>query len=90
MHLDWVPYGLTNLMNELTFLMNPENSTFVYLMLTNRRARFQYLCIIETSLPGVHKVSVTKLRTTFQNVAAKMNLHSIYKNLSYDEMSEHF
>lgn len=73
-------------MNELTFLMNPENSTFVDLMLT----RFQYFCTIETSLPSFHKVAVTKLRATFQNEAAKMNLYSIYKNLSNDEMSKKF
>ena len=90
MHLVWEPYGLTNLMNELTFLMNPENSTFVDLMLTNSRTRFQYFCTIETSLPSFHKVAVTKLRATFQNEAAKMNLYSIYKNLSNDEMNKKF
>ena len=50
-----------------TCYKDPENPSWIDLILTNKTKNFQKLCVIETSSSDFHKMTVTAIRIQFTN-----------------------
>ena len=56
---------ISKLIKDPTCFKNPENSTYIDLMLTNSYRRFHKSSAIETGLPNFHKMIVTIMKSYF-------------------------
>ena len=61
-------YEFNNLIKDATCYRNPENSSFIDLILTNNPNSFQNSWVIETGLSDFHKMMVTVMKTTFEKL----------------------
>ena len=61
-------YGIRNLIWELTCYKNSEKPSSIDLILTNSSSNFQNPCEIEIFLSDFHIMSITVMKTTFQNL----------------------
>ena len=74
-------YSLKSLIRKPTCFKNPDYSTCIDLILTNRQKSFQNSTIKETGLSDVHKFTVTVLKNTIRNGSPR-NLNRDFKNFS--------
>ena len=77
-------YNLSSLIKESTCYKNPENPSFINLILTNSPHSFQCSSAIETGLSDFHKMIVTVLKTTFQRIPAKIRNYRDYRDFNND------
>ena len=52
-------YNLINMVKEPTCFKNPNNTTCIDLILTNRPKSFQSSCVVETGISDFHKLTTT-------------------------------
>ena len=64
---------------------NPENPSCIDLILTNSPYSFQNFCVIETGLSDVHKMIVSVMKTTFQNMKRRIVQYTDYTQFSNDK-----
>ena len=64
---------------------NPENPSCIDLILTNSPYSFQNFCVIETGLSDVHKMIVSVMKTTFQNMKCRIVQYTDYTQFSNDK-----
>ena len=60
-------YTLSSLIKEPTCYKNPQNPSCIDLILTNSPYSFQNSCVIEAGLSDFHKITVTVMKTTYEN-----------------------
>ena len=66
---------LSSLIKEPTCYKNPENLSFIDLILTNSSCRFQSACVVETGLSDFHRTVVTIMKTNFQRLPIKIGTY---------------
>ena len=77
-----VCYSLKSLIKKPTCFKNPDNSTCIDLILTNRQKSVQNSTIIKTGLPEFHKFTVTVLKNYFKKLKPKELIYRDFKNFS--------
>ena len=61
-------YNLSSLIKEPTGYKNPENPSWIDLILTNLRRSFQGSCVVETGLSDFHRIVVIIKKTAFHSI----------------------
>ena len=61
-------YEFKNLIKDATFYKNPENPSYIDLILTNNPNSFQNSGVIETGLSDFHNMTVNVMKTTFEKL----------------------
>ena len=61
-----------SLIKVLTCFTNPENSSCIDLILTNSTYSFRKFCVLETGLSDFHKMIVSVMKTTFQELKLRI------------------
>ena len=69
---------------ELTCYKNPNKTSCVDLILTNKPRSFQHSCVIETGLSDVHKMTVTVMKTFFKKLEPRVLHYRDYKYFEND------
>ena len=64
--------NLNSLIKQPTCFKNPENSSCIDLILTNKPRSFQNTCVIETGLSDFHRMTVSVLKTHFRKLPPKV------------------
>ena len=72
-------YYLKNFMKESTCYKNPNISSCINLMLTNKARSFKHSCVIQTGLSDFHKMVVTVKKATFKNLQPRIVSYRDYK-----------
>ena len=80
-------WSLKSLGKEPTCFKNPNNPSFIDLLLTNTIS-FQQTQVFETGLSDIHNLVVTVLKSTFPKSASNIITYGSYKNLSNDLLLE--
>ena len=70
-----------------TYYKNPESPSYIDLILTNKPRKFQNLCVIETSLLDVHKMTATVLRVQFRKLKPRV---LFYRDYTYKIFKRNF
>ena len=77
-----------NLIKDATCFKNPENASCIDLVLTNNPNSFQNLGVIETGLSDFHKMAVTVMKTTFEELKPNILHYRDYREFSNDKFRE--
>ena len=77
-----VCYSLKSLIKKPTCFKNPDNSTCIDLILTNRQKSVQNSTIIKTGLSEFHKFTVTVLKNYFKKLKPKELIYRDFKSFS--------
>ena len=72
-------YNFKNLVKEPACFKSIENPNCVDLILSNKSLYFQHTLVIETGLSDFHKLTVTKMKSTFQKQHPKILNYRNYK-----------
>ena len=72
-------FDLVNFIREPTCYKNPEKSSCIDLMLTNKHHSFQNSGAIETNLSDFHRMTVTITKMTFQRLKPRIINYRDYK-----------
>ena len=72
-------YNLKNLIDKPTCYKNPNNPTYIDVILTNRKNSFYDTNVIETGLSDYHKMTVTCLKGYFEKLPPKTVYYRNYK-----------
>ena len=81
-------YGLRNLISETTCYKNPKRPSSIDLILANSSSIFQNSCAIETGLSDFHKMTITVMKMTFQNLKPKLIYYRDYSMFSNNKLRE--
>ena len=73
-----------SLIKDPTCFKNPENLSYIDLILTNSPYSFQNSYVIETGLLDFHKMIVSVMKTTFQKLKPRIVQHVGYNQFSND------
>ena len=73
-------YGLYSLVKQPTCYKNPENSSCVDLILTNKAKSFQSTCAMETGLSNFHRMTISVLKMHFLKLSPKVIRYRDFKN----------
>ena len=73
-------YNLFSLIKETTYYTNPQNPSFIDLILTSSSYSFQNSCLIETGLSDFHKMTVTVMKTSYEKLKPRIINYKGYKN----------
>ena len=76
-------YNLTNLIKQPNCFKNPEKSSCIDLMLTNRPKSFQSSCVIETGLSDFHGMTVSVLKIHFRKLPPRIISYRDFSNYHY-------
>ena len=77
-------YDLKSLIKESTCYKNPNESSFIDLILTSKTRSFQHSCVIETSLSDFHKFTGTVMKTLFEKLQPRVVDYRDYKYFEND------
>ena len=77
-------FSLKKLIKDPTCYKNPNNTSCVDFMFTNKARRFQRSCVIETGLTDLHKMAITVLKMQFRKLEPKVISYRNYKYFSND------
>ena len=72
-------YNLKNLIDKPTCYKNPNNPTYIDVILTNRKNTFSNTSVTETGLSDYHKMTITCLKCYFQKLPPKKVYYRNYK-----------
>ena len=78
-------YNFKSLIKQPTCYKNPDNPTFIDLMLTNAVRNFQSTCALETGLSDFHLMTVAVMRKSFKKLQPRIKTYTSYKNLSNEK-----
>ena len=78
-------YNLTNLIKQPTCYKNPNNPTYIDLILTNDPRTFQSTCVIETVLSDFHLMTLTIMRKTFNTQRPRIINYKSFKHFPNEE-----
>ena len=78
-------YDLKSLIKELTCYKNPNKTSWIDLILTNKPRNFQHSCVIETGLSDVQKMTVTAMKTFFEKLQLTVVYYKNYKHFENDK-----
>ena len=81
-------YNLTNLISKATCYKNPNNPSFIDLLLANFPKCFQNSCVIETGLSDFRKMVVTVMKKNLRKLEPKIINYRNYRYLSNDRFRE--
>ena len=79
---------LKSLITEPTCYKNPENPTYIDLILTNHPLSFQNSCVLETGLSDFHKMTVTIMKASFQRLQPRIINYRDYRRFQNDVFRE--
>ena len=65
-------YNLRNLIKNPTCYKNPNKTSFIDLMLTNKPRSFKHSCIIEAGWSDFHRMTVTVMKATFEKLQPRV------------------
>ena len=74
-------FSLTNIVKEQTCFKNPIKPTCIYLIITNRKKRFNDATVIETCLSDCHLMTVTYLNKYIKKLQPRITCYRSYKIL---------
>ena len=77
-------YTLSSLIKKPTCYKNPQNPSYIDLILTNSPYSFQNSCVIETDLSDSHWMTVTVMKTTDEKLKPRIVSYRDYKNFCSD------
>ena len=80
--------GLRNLINVPTCYKNFDNPSSIDLILTNRPSYFQRSTVFETGLSGLHLLTITEFKMSFQKREPKVIKYRDYKNFDLRSFKE--
>ena len=72
-------YNLKNVIKEPTCYKNPNKSSCIDLMLTNKPRSFKHSFVIETGLSDFHRMTVTVMKATFEKLQPRVVNYRGYK-----------
>ena len=72
--------NLKSIIREPTYCKNPENLSYMELILTNRLCSFQNSCMFETGLSDFHRMTITVIKMYFQKLQLKVVNYRDYKH----------
>ena len=75
-------FDLTSLIKEPTGYKNPDNSSCIDLILTNKPLSFQNSCVAETGLSDFHRMILTVTKMTFQKLKPRVISYRDYKHFN--------
>ena len=78
-------YNLKSLVKQKTCFKNPDNPSFIDLILTNSPRSFQDSSLFETGLSDFHKLTTTVLKQYFPKPKPKIVNYREYRNFRNDE-----
>ena len=84
-----IRFNLISLIKDPTCYKNPDNPSYIDLMLTNSPRSFQNSCVVETGLSDFHRMIVSVMKTTFQKLPPKIKSYRDYKNFDNDIFREY-
>ena len=77
-------YDLKGLIKEPTCYKNPNKTSCIDLILTNKPRSFQHSCVIKTGLPDFHKMTVTVMKACFEKLQPTIVNYRDYKYFEND------
>ena len=77
-------YDLKSPIEQPTCYKNPNKTSCIDLILTNKPRSFQHSCVIETGLSDVHKMTVIVMKTFFEKLQPKVVNCGDYKYFEND------
>ena len=83
-------YRFKSLIKDPTCFKNPESSSCVDLILKNSPHSFLNSWLIETGLLDFHKMIVSVMKTTFQNLKPRIVQYRDYAQFSNDNLGKSF
>ena len=81
-------YKLTSLIKQPTCYKNPNNPTFIDLILSNTPRSFQSTCVIEAALSDFHLMTLTVMKKSFRKLHPRLTNYRSYKNFSNEAFRE--
>ena len=82
--------GLKSLTNKPTCFKNPEKSTCIDLILTNRPTYFQFSNVFEAGLSNFHLLTVTEFKMGFTKSKPRIITCQNYKNFNSNALDLKF
>ena len=77
-------YDFKCVIKEPTCYKNPQNPSCIDLIFTKNPKCFQNSCVVETSLPDFHRMTVTVMKTTFKKLQQRIIHCRDYKHFQID------
>ena len=77
-------YDLKSLVKDPSCYKNPNKSSSIDLILTNKSQSFQHSCLMERGLSDLHEMTVTVMKTYFEKLQPRVVNYRDYKYLEND------
>ena len=81
-------YKLQNLIKKPTCFKNPENSTYIDLILANKPLSFKNTYVIKKGLPDFHKMIVAVMKMHFPKIRPQVVNYRKYKDFHKETFLE--
>ena len=81
-------HNLKSLTRESTCYKNPENPSYIDLILTNGLCSFQNSCVFETGLSDSHKTIITTMKIHFQKLQPRVINYRDYEHFQNENFRE--
>ena len=83
-------FKFTNRDKKLTCYKNPNNPSYIDIILTNCARSFHFTYLFETGLSDSHKLVVTPLRLKFESLSPKVISYITYKKFNKEKFKDLF
>ena len=81
-------FDLNSLVKKPTCYKNPDNLSYIDLILTNKPSNFQSSCVAETGLSGFHRMILTVTKMTFQKLKPRVINYRDYKHFNNERFRD--
>ena len=81
-------YSLNSLIKKLKCFKNPENTSFIDLILTNKRRPFQSTCVMEIGLSDFYRMTVSVLKTHFHKLSPEIVTYRDFKKFENERFMD--
>ena len=81
-------FDLNSLVKKPTCYKNPDNLSYIDLILTNKPSSFQSSCVAETGLSGFHRMILTVTKMTFQKLKPRVINYRDYKHFNNERFRD--
>ena len=79
-------YNLKSLIKQPTCYKNPDNTTYIDLMLINAPRSFQSTCVLETGLSDFRLMTLAVMRKSFKKLQPRIINYTSYKKFSKENL----
>ena len=81
-------YSFNSLIKQPTYFKNPENSSCIDLILTNKSHSFQTKCVIDTGLSDFHRMTISVLKMHFRKLPPKIISYRDFKKFDNERFMD--